>query len=67
MDNPLFFVPISEPMDVCSGVTGDDQARGHDTDPGQNLEPHRTTIAKARTFLPGPLQVGMFVVLRYSG
>lgn len=43
-------------MDVRRGYAGDDQAHGHDADPGQDLEPHRTAAANAKTLLPGPVK-----------
>ena len=57
MGNPFFLAPISEPVDACSGHSQDEQACGHDSNPGENLKPHRDTITKAKHFLPGPLKV----------
>ena len=45
---PPYLAPVTEPVDVRSGHSGDDQARGHDSDPGKNLKPHRYTATQAK-------------------
>lgn len=54
MGNPFFLAPASELVDVSSGHSRDEQARGHDGDPGENFEPHRDAVTKAKSFFPAP-------------
>lgn len=42
--NPFILAPITESVDVL----GDDRAHGRDADPRQNLEPHHTSVARAK-------------------
>ncbi|XP_030888189.1 dynein heavy chain 12, axonemal [Leptonychotes weddellii] len=44
----LFSLPLLLNLWMCTGYAGDDQAHGHDTDPGQDLEPHRSVVARAK-------------------
>ena len=46
--------PVSELVDVSSGHSRDEQARGHDGDPGENFEPHRDAVTKDKPFFPAP-------------
>jgi len=41
-------------VDVRRRYAGDEQAHGHDADPGQDLEPHRSAVARAKPLAARP-------------
>lgn len=56
-ERPPYLAPVTGPVDVRRDYAGDDQAHGHDAHPGQDLEPHRTALARAKPLLSCPVKV----------
>ena len=52
MCNPFFLAPVTEPVDARGGHSRDEQAHAHNSDPGENLEPHRDAVPEAKHSLP---------------
>ena len=58
MGNPFFLALVTEPVDACGGHSRDKQAHVHDSDPGENLEPHRDAVPEAKHSLQDYLKKG---------